>query len=264
MHRLRPGVALLVALLAACGTTAVKPKVAADIQQTDTAKSGATGTCATDGALAGCLTPKQLPAYYADQGNKYFDALDRSAPAASVPTYADLVARWEWPPWLKLTGFAREQMVATDKIVKSQAPAVVSHRDCRAFAVQPFARCRVSFDYDNQGGGKPCPIYEEFTFNDLGEITFIEAWSDAAAWLPTADKADAWAEGSGVHRMSSKIPGLGTATGRIDLESAAMTAAASADPEIADFVTRAKDFWTYWMAENDKAGTGYFALGCGW
>ena len=100
MHRLQPGVALLVALLAACATTAVKPKVAADIQQMDTAKSDATGTCATDGALSTCLTPKQLPAYYADQGNKYFDALDRSSPAASVPTYADLVARWEWPPWL--------------------------------------------------------------------------------------------------------------------------------------------------------------------
>ncbi len=171
---------------------------------------------------------------------------------------------WPLTPWLKLTGYTRTQMEGTDKLVKSQAPAIVSHRDCRAFSVQPFSRCRVSFDYDNQGNGKGCPIYEEFTFNDQGEITFIEAWSDAPGYLPMADTTDVWGEGSGVHRMSTKIPGLGSATGKIDPEGTWLAQAASVDPEIADFVARAKDFWPAWIDENNKAGPDYFKLGCGW
>ena len=221
---------------------------------------------ANDGAaaLSSCLTPTQAAAYYVQQGNRYFDALDRSAPTDSLPTYAERVARWEWPPWLKLTGYTRTQMQGTDQLVKTQAPAVVSHRDCRAFTVQPFARCRVSFDYDNMGNGKGCAIYEEFTFNDQGEMTFIEAWSDQPSLLPMAVTADTWAEGPGVHRMSTKIPGLGRADGKIDPEGAALAQAAAADPEIADFVARAKDFWASWLAENNAAGPDYFKIGCGW
>ena len=215
------------------------------------------------GALSTCLTPTQKDAYYVDQGSKYFDALDRSMPADSTPTYSERVARWEWPPWLKLTGYTREQMEGTDKLVKSQAPAVVSHRDCRAFAVQPFARCRVSFDYDNQGGGKGCAIYEEFTFNDAGEMTFIEAWSDSPGYAPM-EKGDPWAEAPGIHRLSTRVPGLGSATGRIDPDGTYMAQAALNDPEIADMVARAKDFWPAWLAENEKAGPDYFKLGCGW
>jgi hypothetical protein len=224
-------------------------------------------TCSADNgaaALAECLTPTQTPSYYILQGNKYFDALDRSAPDASQPIYAENVARWEWPPWLKLTGYTRTQMQGTDKLVKTQAPAVVSHRDCRYFAVQPFCRCRVSFDYDNQGGGKGCAIYEEFVFNDAGEITFVEAWSDLPGRLPFTDKADLWGEGPGVHRMSAKIPGLGKADGKIDPAGAAMALAASQDAEIADFAARARDFWASWLDENSKAGPDYFKAGCGW
>ncbi len=249
-------------LCAACGTattaaTDAQDATTADVSSPCTDNNGAA-------ALASCLTPTQSAAYYVAQGNKYFDALDRSAPAESQPTYAERVARWEWPPWLKLTGYTRTQMEGTDKLVKSQAPAIVSHRDCRSFAVQPFCRCRVSFDYDNQGGGKGCPIYEEFTFNDAGEMTFIEAWSDQPGALPMADKADLWGEGASVHRLSAKIPGLGTPTGLIDPEGAAMAQAASADPEIADFLARAKDFWPAWLDENNKAGPDYFKIGCGW
>ncbi len=254
-------------LATACGTArapdADTTADAADASFVDLA-ADASAAEASAAALSTHLTPTQAPAYYVAQGNQYFDALDRSAPADSVPTYSELVARWEWPPWLKLTGYTRTQMQGTDKLVKANAPAVVSHRDCRAFTVQPFGRCRVSFDYDNQGGGKPCPIYEEFTFNDQGEITFVEAWSDQPGLLPMADATDLWGEGSGVHRLSTRIPGLGNATGRIDPTGAAMTAAAASDPEIADFVARTQDFWTFWANENNAAGPNYFSVGCGW
>lgn len=249
-----------------CGGKGVDTATATDAA-TDVVHDTASVNPCTPGspaALAACLTPTHDPAYYVDQGQRYFDALDRSQPPERVPTYSERVARWEWPPWLKLTGYTREQMVGTDKLVKSQAPAIVSHRDCRFFATQPFCRCRVSFDYDNQGGGKGCPIYEEFTFNDAGEITFIEAWSDQPGMLPMAVTADTWAEGPDVHRMSAKVPGLGGPGGLIDPDGAALTAAAAQDPEIADLVARAKDFWPAWLAENEKAGPDYFKVGCGW
>lgn len=219
---------------------------------------------AGEGALSPCSEPKQTAAYYVDQAQRYFDALDVSAPADSTPTYAELAVRWEWPPWLKLTGYTRQQLETTDKLVKKFAPALVTHRDCRAFAVQPFARCRVSFDYQDQGDGKPCFIYEEFTFNDAGEQTFIEAWSDLPGLIPMVDASDPWAEHSAIHRLSTRVPGLGTASGRIDLDGVAMQQAAAQDPEVADLVARAKNFWPAWTAESELQGPDYFTRGCGW
>ena len=211
-------------------------------------------------ALATTLTPQQSPEYYVEQANKYFDTLDTSADPSSVPNYAPLVARWELPPWLLLTGYERENMIMTTQAAVALDPSTVPTRDCRAFSVEPFARCYVSFEYA-QGA---CPIYEEFVFNDQGEITFIEAWSDQPGFVPMADPSDRWAEGADVHRLSTKIPGLGNATGRIDLHSEAMQQAANDDPEVADFVRRAKDFWPSWLQAKQDAGPDYFARGCGW
>ena len=211
-------------------------------------------------ALATALTPRQPPKYYVEQANKYFDTLDTSADPNSVPNYSTLVARWELPPWLWLTGYGRDNMLDTTELAVFFDPSTVPTRDCRAFAVQPFARCYVSFEYE----AGSCPIYEEFVFNDQGEMTFIEAWSDQPQLLPTSDSSDRWAEGPDVRRLSTKIPGLGNATGLIDLDSEAMQRAASEDPEIADFVRRAKDFWPSWVQAAEDAGPDYFARGCGW
>jgi len=252
--------------LIGCGQPAAAPPTAQDANaavdaSADAGPAGCAGPVAAS-ALSTCSTPTHAAAYYVDQANKYFDALDATAPAASVPTYSELVARWEWPPWLKLTGYTKDQLAVTDKLVKIGAPAVVSHRDCRFFAVQPFARCRVSFDYTDKGG-KGCPIYEEFTFNDTGEMTFVEAWSDQPALLPFAATADKWGEGPGVLRLSTRVPGLGSATGKLDLGSAAMQTAAGKDPLLADFVARTADFWAAFNQASADAGD-YFKTGCGW
>jgi hypothetical protein len=212
------------------------------------------------GASSLCLKPHQSAAYYADQGNKYFDTLDAKADPHSIPDYSSLVARWEWPPWLKLTAYGHDQTIQLDQVLTREAPSTVPVRDCRGFAVQPFGRCRVSFAYS----GGLCPIYEEFTFNDQGEMTFIEAWSDLPGLLPTADAQDRWAEKAGVHRLSTKVPGLGNATGLINLDSPWMQEAAKADLEIADFVARANDFWPNWSQELQNAGNDLYIRGCGW
>lgn len=211
------------------------------------------------GALSTNLTPRQAADHYVAQAHKYFDTFDTSADPNSIPAYSARVARWEWPPWLKLTGLYRDDILAADNMAMIGDPSTVPVRECKAFSVQPFARCYVSFHY--KGGA--CPIYEEFTFNDAGEVTFIEAWSDQPGLAPTS-AADRWALRAGVHRMSTKIPGLGDPEGLIDLDAAWMQAAADKDAEVADFVMRAKDFWTYWEAELKAHGPDVYKHGCGW
>ncbi len=242
-----PGLVLLLSplLASACG---------------DSAGPKAAPPDAGPGARSTALSPQQPPEHYVEQGLKYFDTFDTSADRASVPAYSVQVERWEWPPWLKLTGHTRELILATDPVALRADPSTVPVRDCRAFRVQPFARCYVSFQYEKG----PCPIYEEFTFNDQGEITFIEAWSNQPSSLPMMDPADRWAEGPRVHRLSTRIPGLGNATGLIDLDAAWMQEAAAADPEVADFVMRAHNFWGYWFDEYQAAGATLYARGCGW
>jgi len=213
-----------------------------------------------EGAVSTCLSPTQTDAYYADQGLRYFDTLETGFSGDGGPTYDAWVARWEWPPWLKLTGYGAEDMETVDAIIRL-LPTTVPERDCRTFATQPFARCRVSFLYEEHPD-QPCPIYEEFTFDNAGEITFIEAWTDTADLRPSADADDLWAEGDEVHRLSTKLPGLGNAEGQIDLDSPWMQDAAAADPDVADFVVRAKDFYGMWLEAYEAAGPDVFVEGC--
>lgn len=206
------------------------------------------------------LVPRQTPAYYVEQANLYFDTLDTRFDPDALPNYAPRVARWELPPWLWLTGYERDNMILTTRAALAIDPSTVPVRDCRAFRTQPFARCVVSFSY----AGGTCPIYEEFTFDDRGEMTFIEAWSDLPGYRPTEDPADRWAEAPAVRRLSTRVPGLGSRSGEIDLDAPWMRDAARRDPELADFVRRARDFWPAWLDALRAAGPDYFARGCGW
>lgn len=215
-----------------------------------------------EGAQSSCLAPTQSADYYIARGEAYFDTMDSAMDWIGEPNYSELVARWEWPPWLKLTAYTRENILATDALLHLY-PSTVPERDCRFFESQPFARCRVTFFYEDHDG-QPCPVYEEFTFNDAGEMTFIEAWSDLPGMLPMDDGADPWAEGEDVSRLSTRIPGLGNADGRIDLDSQWMLDAAAEDPDVEDFVTRANDWYATWSDELDAAGDDLWERGCGW
>lgn len=218
--------------------------------------------CAGPDALASCVAPTLSDEAAIAQGHAYFDTMDYVPVGTIAPSYADLVARWEWPPWLKLTGYTRERIVEHDALL-ALMPSVVRERDCRAFDVNPFTRCKVVFYYDAHEG-RGCPIYEEFTFNAQGEMTFIEAWSDLDGYRPMAAD-DAWAEGTDVYRLSAQIPGLGYGDGRhVPLDDPAMIAAGETDPNVADFALHASDWWTHWLADAEAAGDGMWAEGCGW
>ena len=231
---------------------------------TDSGAATAAPACDGEGALMDCLEPTQTMAYYAEKSSMYFDTMDRRVELDGWPPYGETVARWEWPPWLKLTAYGRENIEASDTLLRAY-PSIVEERDCRGFDTQPFGRCRVVFYYDDpEHEGRGCPIYEEFVFNDAGEITWIEAWSDQPGMLPMDADADPWAEGTDVNRLSARIPGLGHADGSLDLDGAAMQAAVAADGDVADFHGRASDFFATWTAELEAAGDDMWARGCGW
>lgn len=223
----------------------------------------AAGPCDGPDATADCLEPTRSADYYAETSSSYFDTMDYRVELEAWPPYGETVARWEWPPWLLLTAYSRENIEATDTLLLLY-PSIVDERDCRGFDTHPFGRCRVTFYYDDHGG-QPCPIYEEFTFNDDGEITWIEAWSDVDGLRPMDPSADPWAEQLGDGRLSSRIPGLGAGDGTLDLDSAAMARAAADDPDVDEFVTRANDWvgtWTALYAETDIDAM--WRTGCGW
>ncbi|MEL6350046.1 MAG: hypothetical protein AAFV53_43505 [Myxococcota bacterium] len=223
--------------------------------------SGQPDPCEGPDARSMCRQPVLSPEYYIAESDGYFDTMDYTADLTREMPYAEQVARWEWPPWLLLTAFGRENIEFTDTLLRWY-PSVVRERDCRAFDTQPFGRCRVVFYYDAHDG-LPCPIYEEFTFNDDGEITFIEAWSDVPGLLPMGDD-DPWAEDADNGRLSTRIPGLGTSLGDIDLYGAAMADAADDDPDVADFVRRADDWYNTWVETFAAAGDEMWTVGCGW
>jgi len=213
----------------------------------------------TPGATAPCLSPTRDEAFYIDQALRYFDTLDVDADRSRVPTYDPQVARWEWPPWLLLTAYGRDDMIEVSDSLRELDPSTVPSRDCRFFPTQPFARCYVVFEYE-QGS---CPIYEEFTFDDDGEMTFIEAWSDLPGRTPTTPD-DRWGEADDFPRLANRIPGLGTPDGSYDLAGPFMQAAAARDPEVADFAERATDWWAFWFEALGEAERDFFAKGCGW
>ncbi len=217
------------------------------------------GTPPGPGALSTALKPTKQPAYYVAQAEKYFDTLDTSADPKSVPDYSPLVARYEWPPWLYLTGYKKQVMIDSTKAAVAADPSTVPTRECKAFTTQPFARCYVVFKYKHG----PCPIYEEFTYNDAGQMTFIEAWSDLPGMMPMDKTKDRWAE-KGIRRLSTKVPGLGNSEGKIDLDAQYMKDAAAKDKDVADFLYRANNFMTAWLKALQDAGPDLYKKGCGW
>lgn len=219
--------------------------------------------CEGEGAMSVCTPKTMSDDHYIAQSLSYFDTMDSSADMEAGPAYGETVARWEWPPWLKLTGFGRENIMKADTLLRAY-PSIIPERTCKAFDANPFGRCRVVFYYEAHEG-RACPIYEEFSFNEAGEMSFIEAWSDQPDMLPMDEAVDPWAEGTEVTRLSTRLPGLGTPSGTIDLDSEAMAEAEAVDVDVADLGARARDWATTWFAELEASGGDeMWEVGCGW
>lgn len=181
--------------------------------------------------------------YYTNQALKYFDTLDSYADRESKPNYSSHVIRWEWYPWLYLTGY-KDHWMWIDKFLVLY-PTEVIQRNCLFFEKQPFVRCRVTFHY--LAKGTYIDIYEEFTFNRLGEMSFVEAWSDLPGLLPMDPEVDYWAEGENIKRISTKVPGLGSPNGKINRKD--LKKLSKKDSDLKNLRKRLKFTLYYWTKE---------------
>ncbi len=212
-----------------------------------------------EGARSTCLKPTHSPEYYVTLSKQYYDTLDRTRVMPRPPQYASQVIRWEWSPWFKLTALGRDQLVAFNEFLADAVDVTMQHPiECKAFAVQPFSRCHMLFEHQQL----LCPTYAEFTFNDDGEITFVEGWSDLPGLRPSTNASDRWAESPEAHRLSTKVAGLGNAKGNVDFTAEWMLAAAENDAEVADLVTRAKDFWSAYSREFVTGADSFWSKAC--
>ncbi len=229
---------------------------------TDDGQSRTENGCVDDGgegATASCIRPTRDPDYYVEQAEAYFDTLDIDARRDSVPNYHPLVVRWEWPPWLLLNGLGDQAMIAISDGLRDFDPSTVPLRDCRFFDVQPFARCYVVFEYH----GGPCPIYEEFTFDEAGQMSFIEAWSDQPGLLPNGPD-DPWGESPDYPRLSTRVPGLGRPDGRFDVPAESWADQPHPDPEVAHFLRLAANWRVELASTLANADPNFFSIGGGW
>ena len=72
-------------------------------------------------ALSTALKPNRPAEYYFHQAKLYFDSLDTRRNEA-LPLYAEKLMRYEWSPWLLLTGFGNRQTHQIDEAIKDQGP----------------------------------------------------------------------------------------------------------------------------------------------
>lgn len=205
----------------------------------------ASAPCPGTPHLSSALVRRKPPEYYRKQGHAYFDLLTSTdgsdAHVDSDVRYSAYLVRWEWEPWLLLTAknsgcdLWRGIDAMEGSLIPSEVPA--SERYCRIYPRNPYCRMMVKFYYPNKEQDT-CPtcIYEEFSFNDKGEISFIEAWSypertlsagvgkgylhenkddpvtesdKGGGPLTEADKYVYWPRMAQVYRMSTRVPGLG-------------------------------------------------------
>ncbi len=96
----------------------------------------------------------------------------------------------------------------------------------------------------------PTQTDEYYIDQSLRYFDTLDASADPESEPTYAELVARWdprAEGEDVGRLSTRVPGLGTASGRIDPLGEEMTLAGQSDPELADFAARTQDFWTYWV-----------------
>ena len=193
--------------------------------------------------LSTALKPTKSAEYYVKQCDLYFDSL-QSKINPERPNYSRDVVRWEHPPWLLLTGLGRDKTFEVDGEIRKY-PCICVNRTHKFFEVQPFGRSRVTFYYgedDIKEKKNAIHIYEEFTFNDQGEMTFIEAWTDDESETGKLRELDADGWPTNFARLSTQIPGLGNSRGLININSKYFIEAAKSNGSLADFRFRHEHF----------------------
>lgn len=207
-------------------------------------------------ALSTAAFPTRPASYYLEQCDLYFDSIQSLSYTPKphrnkFPKYAKNVARWEWSPWLMLTSFGRRNLISIDKVIRLY-PCICVDRSFRLFTTQPYVRCLVTLFYGAEVNKRELGlhIYEEFTFNDEGEMTFIEAWlCEEGLQLGSLDDEGWPVDEEAIRRLSTLLPGLGSASGEIDMKSTAFLQACQTHPEVEDYRQRVRYFYSALVRE---------------
>ena len=182
-----------------------------------------------DEAFSTELVANQPADFYLARADAYFnlisgkDSQGKNLPSNFLkPEYSKFMVRWEWEPWLLLTGKNdgwKEEWELIDSTLPLSLPSVISNRVYRFSTVNPYIRSIIDIKYE--GSARTLRIYEEFTFNDHGQMTFIEAWTfDDPKVAPEFNVLEKesfidpstnrfWPDETKMYRMSTLLPGLG-------------------------------------------------------
>ena len=195
------------------------------------------------------VVPNKDESYYINQANTYFSFLETTSKDHIEPNYSPSLIRWEWEPWLILTGLNDERTLIIDSLIRETGKCECLDRELVFYNTNPFVRCRVTFYY---GENKtPIKIYEEFTFDGSGNISFIEAWYDVEdnkLQIPERE-FDGWPKFCSVKRLSNLIPGYNKTDFILVLESSEMISQAELYDDVKNFKSRAEKFAVSLFAE---------------
>lgn len=192
--------------------------------------------CGTTHALSTCVQPTKGEEYYVGQALNYFAQLDPTQEKRDKALLSKGFLRFEWAPWTLFNGYADKltHMVdAVDGKIGSFFPTSPEHRICTFHETNPFVRCSLIMwsHYDDPRtekapvsdalkGKAGCGIYQEFTFDQEGRISFTEVNS---VTLPKQT------------RLSTRVPGLGR-TGEAAVHTDVLHDYSGNDPHL-DFLT---------------------------
>jgi hypothetical protein len=116
------------------------------------------------------LVKNQPDSYYKKQNDIYFDSLESKSYCQKtpfiLPSYSVGLVRYEWPPWLLLTGLGSTATSSMDRVFADVNPCVVVDRKHVICEQNPFGRSLVTVCYGKGSSLQAFKIYEEFTFND--------------------------------------------------------------------------------------------------
>ena len=140
------------------------------------------------------LMAKEQAEYYKKQCDVYLDTLAATLHPDEIPNLSENVLRWDWTRQ-ELTSRNRDTLIAMDVFCTAMAPDRVTGRQHKIYQEQPLGRSKVQFESEDGSGGDVREMYMEFTFNEKGQISFVESWpvdTDQKCW---------WLQGS--NRLST-------------------------------------------------------------
>ncbi|KAL7556649.1 hypothetical protein ACA910_017588 [Epithemia clementina (nom. ined.)] len=118
------------------------------------------------------MAPEQAE-YYIKQCDIFLNTLTTTLRPAKIPNLSKTVMRWDWSHD-RLTGRNRDTLIAMDIFATAVAPEQSVESEHKIYQQQPLGRSMVQFQSVKSGDLRT--LYIEFTFNDEGEISFVEVW----------------------------------------------------------------------------------------